>query len=148
MRTVGKALSLREGRNDHANYSIQVVNGLLECIDGSAKRDGVVVIGATNLPDKIDPAWSPNGQLMAFSWRRPSGNYDIYIMDVASRRITEITRDAGRNERPSWAPDGRHVVFESTRSGTRQIWTMLADGTQPHQLTLTGHNESPNWSSK
>jgi TolB protein len=104
-----------------------------------------------DLPDMgyvIDPAWSPNGQLMAFSWRRPSGNYDIYIMDVASRRITEITRDAGRNERPSWAPDGRHIVFESTRSGTRQIWTMLADGTQPHQLTLTGHNESPNWSSK
>ena len=104
-----------------------------------------------DLPDMgyvIDPAWSPNGQLLAFSWRRPSGNYDIYVMDVASRRILELTRDQGRNERPSWAPDGRHIVFESTRSGTRQIWTMLADGTQPHQLTLTGHNESPNWSSK
>ena len=96
----------------------------------------------------IDPAWSPNGQLLAFSWRRPSGNYDIYIMDVASRRIIEITRDSGRNERPSWAPDGRHIVFESTRSGTRQIWTMLADGSQPHQLTTSGHNESPNWSTR
>jgi TolB protein len=104
-----------------------------------------------DLPDMgyvIDPAWSPNGQLLAFSWRRPSGNYDIYVMDVASRRIIELTRDSGRNERPSWAPDGRHLVFESTRAGTRQIWTMLADGTQPHQLTTSGHNESPNWSSK
>ena len=104
-----------------------------------------------DLPDMgyvIDPSWSPNGQLMAFSWRRPSGNYDIYVMDVASRRIIEITRDSGRNERPSWAPDGRHIVFESTRSGTRQIWTMLADGTSPHQLTTSGHNESPNWSTR
>ena len=102
-----------------------------------------------DLPDKgylIDPSWSPNGSLLAFSWRRPTGNYDIYIMDPATLKIIEITRDAGRNERPSWAPDGRHIVFESTRSGTRQIWTMLADGTQPHQLTATGHNESPNWS--
>jgi TolB protein len=102
-----------------------------------------------DLPDMgyvIDPAWSPNGQLMAFSWRRPSGNYDIYLMDVASRQIRELTRDSGRNERPSWAPDGRHIVFESTRGGTRQIWTMLADGTSPHQLTTSGHNESPNWS--
>jgi TolB protein len=102
-----------------------------------------------DLPDKgylIDPSWAPNGQLLAFSWRRPSGNYDIYIMDVATRQIIELTRDAGRNERPSWAPDGRHLVFESTRSGTRQIWTMLADGTQGRQLTTTGHNESPNWS--
>jgi TolB protein len=104
-----------------------------------------------DLPDMgyvIDPSWSPNGQLLAFSWRRPSGNYDIYVMDASSRRTIELTRDAGRNERPSWAPDGRHIVFESTRSGSRQIWTMLADGSQPHQLTPTGHNESPNWSSK
>ena len=103
------------------------------------------------LPDKgyiVDPSWSPNGQLLAFAWRRPSGNYDIYVMDVSSRRIIELTRDMGRNERPSWAPDGRHIVFESTRGGSRQIWTMLADGSQPHQLTFTGHNESPNWSSK
>jgi len=102
-----------------------------------------------DLPDMgyvIDPAWSPNGQLLAFSWRRPNGNYDIYVMDPSSRRTLQLTRDVGRNERPSWAPDGRHIVFESTRTGTRQIWIMLADGSSPHQLTLSGHNESPNWS--
>jgi TolB protein len=106
-------------------------------------------LAKVDLPDMgyvIDPAWSPNGQLLAFSWRRPAGNYDLYLMDVATRRIVELTRDAGRNERPSWAPDGRHIVFESTRAGSRQIWTMLADGSQVHQLTTAGHNESPNWS--
>jgi TolB protein len=104
-----------------------------------------------DLPDMgyvIDPAWAPNGQLLAFSWRRPSGNYDIYVMDAATQQLVAITRDQARNERPSWAPDGRHIVFESTRTGSRQIWTMLADGSQPHQLTATGHNESPNWSPK
>jgi TolB protein len=102
-----------------------------------------------DVPDKgylIDPAWAPNGQLLAFSWRRPEGNYDLYLMDAATSKIVELTRDTGRNERPSWAPDGRHIVFESTRGGTRQIWVMLADGTQAHQLTLQGQNESPNWS--
>jgi TolB protein len=104
-----------------------------------------------DLPDMgyvIDPSWSPNGQMLAFSWRRPSGNYDIYAMDIASRQLVELTRDAARNERPSWAPDGRHIVFESTRTGTRQIWSMLADGSEPRQLTFSGQNESPNWSSK
>ena len=69
------------------------------------------------LPDMgyvIDPAWSPNGQLLAFSWRRPNGNYDLYIMEIVTHQLVELTRDAGRNERPSWAPDGRHLVFEST----------------------------------
>jgi TolB protein len=104
-----------------------------------------------DLPDKgylIDPAWSPNGAMLAFSWRRPDGNFDIYVMEPATRDIVQTTRDSGKNERPSWAPDGRHIVFESTRGGTRQIWTMLADGSQPHQLTVSGNNESPNWSPK
>jgi TolB protein len=103
-----------------------------------------------DMPDMgyvIDPAWSPNGQLLAFSWRRPSGNYDIYVMDIIGRQLVELTKDEARNERPSWAPDGRHIVFESTRTGTRQIWSMLADGSQPHQLTFESQSESPNWSS-
>jgi TolB protein len=104
-----------------------------------------------DMPDMgyvVDPAWSPNGQLLAFCWRRPSGNFDLYVMDIASRQLVELTKDAARNERPSWAPDGRHIVFESTRTGTRQIWSMLADGSQPRQLTTDGQNESPNWSSR
>jgi TolB protein len=104
-----------------------------------------------NLPDMgyvIDPAWSPNGQLLAFSWRRPSGNYDIYVMDISTSQLLELTRDAGRNERPCWAPDGRHLVFESTRTGTRHIWSMVADGSQPRQLTYEGQSESPSWSPK
>jgi TolB protein len=104
-----------------------------------------------DLPDMgyvVDPAWSPNGQLLAFSWRRPNGNYDLYLMEIVTHQLVELTRDAGRNERPSWAPDGRHIVFESTRTGTRQIWSMLADGTSARQLTKQGQNESPNWSPK
>lgn len=115
-----------------------------------ANSDGTDV-QRLDMPDMgyvVDPAWSPNGQLLAFSWRRPSGNFDIYIMDIVNRQLVELTRDAGRNERPSWAPDGRHIVFESTRTGTRQIWSMLADGSDPRQLTYEGQNESPNWSTK
>jgi TolB protein len=104
-----------------------------------------------DLPDKgyvVDPAWSPNGQLLAFSWRRPNGNYDLYVMEIVTHELVELTVDAARNERPSWAPDGRHIVFESTRTGTRQIWSMIADGTGARQLTKQGQNESPNWSPK
>ncbi len=115
-----------------------------------ANTDGTNV-QRLDMPDMgyvVDPAWSPNGQLIAFSWRRPSGNFDIYVMDIVTRQLVELTRDEGRNERPSWAPDGRHIVFESTRTGTRQIWSMLADGSQPRQLTFEGQSESPNWSTK
>src|SRR5215831_2754891 len=102
-----------------------------------------------NLPDMgyvVDPAWSPNGQLLAFSWQRPDGNYDIYVMDIVSHQLAQLTRESRQNERPSWAPDGRHIVFESTRTGSNQIWSMLADGSMQRQLTFQGENSSPNWS--
>src|SRR5438874_2910946 len=115
----------------------------------------------------ITPAWSPDGTQIIFS-SSMQGNPELYVCDVNCNRPKRLTQssganmspswnpktgqtiafvsDQGGNERPSWAPDGRHLVFESTRSGERQIWTMLADGSQAHQLTTGGHNESPNWS--
>ncbi len=97
--------------------------------------------------DASEPSWSPNGLFMAFQWRvSDTGTYDVYVMEIASGRIIQLTHDAGRNEHPAWSPDGRHLVFESTRTGSRQVWMMLADGTNPKQLTTQGDNWNPNWS--
>jgi TolB protein len=97
--------------------------------------------------DASSPSWSPNGLFMAFSWRvSDTGTYDVYVVEIATGRIVQLTHDVGRNEHPSWSPDGRHLVFESNRSGSKQVWTMLADGTNPKQLTSTGENWNPTWS--
>jgi TolB protein len=94
-----------------------------------------------------NPAWHPNGQILAFAWTRgfATGNFNIFVMDVATRSYNQLTYGAGRNENPTWAPDGRHLAFMSTRSGSEQIWTMLANGTQLHQLTTAGRNWTPVW---
>jgi TolB protein len=95
-----------------------------------------------------NPSWHPDGQFLAFSWTQgyATGNFNVFIMDVATKKYTQLTHGAGRNENPSWAPDGRHIVFMSTRTGTPQIWTMLADGTGVTQLTRQGKNWTPVWS--
>ena len=97
--------------------------------------------------DASAPSWSPNGMFIAFHWRvSDTGTYDVYVVEIATGRIIQLTHDAGRNESPSWSGDGRRLVFQSTRGGTRQVWTMLADGTNPKQLTSAGQNWNPNWS--
>src|SRR6266481_62032 len=113
--------------------------------------DGSNVQQITSEGYAVSPAWSPNGLLLAFAWTRHygpgiPGGQDIYIMDIASRQFIQLTHDAGKNDFPSWSPDGRHIVFQSTRGGSEQIWTMLSDGTHQQQLTRDGRNSQPNWS--
>ncbi len=122
--------------------------GLPELYMMNSDGTNVVKIELPGMGYVVDPTWSPNAQLLAFSWRRVNGNYDLYLMDIATHQLLQLTRDAGRNERPSWAADGRHLVFQSDRTGQSQIWTMLADGSGLRQLTHHGKNFSPNWSWK
>ncbi len=49
--------------HDNSSYSIQVVNGLLEELDGIGGREGVVVLGACNHPDQVDGAITRSGRL-------------------------------------------------------------------------------------
>ena len=94
-----------------------------------------------------NPSWHQNGQTIAFAWTQgfATGNFNIFTMDVATKRYNQLTHSEGRNENPSWAPDGAHIAFSSNRSGTKQIWTMLANGTEPQRLTSVGINENPVW---
>ncbi|MBW8298711.1 MAG: AAA family ATPase [Hydrogenophaga sp.] len=50
-------------RGDNADYSVQVVNALLELLDGSDDREGVVVVAASNFPENVDPALRRPGRL-------------------------------------------------------------------------------------
>jgi TolB protein len=96
-----------------------------------------------------NPAWSPDGQHIAFSWTRgyATGKFNVFVMDVTSRQYDQLTHDEGRNENPTWAPDGMHLVFQSDRQGHNryQIYSMLANGTEIKQLTTQGRNYSPVW---
>ncbi|WP_049832758.1 AAA family ATPase [Methylorubrum extorquens] len=55
--------SREEFRAHHRDYSSQVVNALLELIDGATSREGIVIIGATNHPHRLDPAIRRSGRL-------------------------------------------------------------------------------------
>jgi TolB protein len=117
------------------------------------ESDGTNAQQLTDQGYAVSPSWSPNGQFLVFSWMRhygpgAPGAQDIYIMDVASKQWVQLTHDGGRNDFPSWSPDGRHIVFQSNRSGSLQIWTMLADGSNQKALTSSGSNSQPNWSWK
>ena len=63
------------------------------------------------------PDWSPVGNRIAFHGMVRRGRYHILVAEVddGGRRVVQLTRE-GNNEDPSWAPDGRHLVFVGERS--------------------------------
>jgi TolB protein len=115
----------------------------------SMNSDGLDVQRLTDgTGEASNPSWHSDGQHILFSWTRgyAKGDWNVFLMDVASRRYDQLTHSEGRNENPVWAPDGRHLVFMSTRGGSHQIWSMLADGTAVTRLTNQGENWQPVWS--
>ena len=157
----GGARRLSTGKGDVSPVFNPKTNGQIAWVSGRTGLPQIYVMDAdgsnvqrmTDQGYAVSPAWSPNGLLLAFAWVRNYGpgvlgGSDIYLMDIASRQIIQLTHDGGRNDFPSWSPDGRHIVFQSNRTGNEQIWSVLADGTHLQQLTRQGRNSQPNWSFK
>jgi TolB protein len=57
-----------------------------------------------------EPAWSPKGDLIAFSGRDEHRSYDIYTVHLPDGKVTRLTQNAGTNEKPAWSPNGRPAL--------------------------------------
>jgi TolB protein len=92
------------------------------------------------------PTWSPAPyNEIAYSARTGPGN-DIKIMELATGQVRQLTFGEGTNESPSFAPNGRHLAFSSSRSGKTQIFSIARDGKDLRQITRAGNNYQPDWS--
>ena len=108
--------------------------------------DGLGLQKLTSEPYADRATWSPAPfNEVAYSARTGPGN-DIKVISLATREVRQLTFGEGTNESPSWAPNGRHLAFTSTRSGKTQVFTIARDGKNLKQITRTGNNYQPDWS--
>lgn len=104
-------------------------NGLVAYRTALASRRQLVwfdrsgkALGPMGAPDEnnlFSPSLSPDSQRVAVA-RTVQGNTDIWLMDGI--RSTRFTSDAAEESRPIWSPDGRWLVFRSTRKGARDLY--------------------------
>ena len=92
----------------------------------------------------ISPALSPDGRWMAYISR--SGNaYKLHVMDIASGNTSAIT-DTTADERPSFAPNSRLIVFATRQEGREALMTTTLDGRIKARLAGQGGDiREPNW---
>lgn len=61
--------------------------------------------------------------------------YDIYVSDLNGKVLKQLTNSPGYDAEGTVSPDGKKIVFTSTRSGDLELWTMNIDGTDQRQVT-------------
>ena len=89
------------------------------------------------------PNWSRDGKwivIQAGIYNRQKFEESIahlWVVDARTGAATKLNphTNYSLDETPSWFPDGRHIAFQSNRSGVMQVWVMNADGTGARQVT-------------
>jgi TolB protein len=92
---------------------------------------------------RASPDWSPDGRAIAYE--QQNGLFQIWMIDLRDRAPKQLTSE-GENEDPSWAPDGRHLVLTSSRSGDKQLWILDTESGRTRQLTHSRGARLASWS--
>jgi len=74
--------------------------------------------------------------------------YEIPRTQGQSAPPTELFTSMGAGPTPQYSPDGKRIAFQSSRTGTQEIWVCDSDGSNPRQLTFFNGPQvrAPRWS--
>jgi TolB protein len=87
--------------------------------------------------DRVENAYprlSNDGKRILYQSNR-TGRWQLFIMEIATRKQTRITNDTHNNNFVDWSADNQWVAFVSDRDGNEEIYRMKTDGTGIERLT-------------
>jgi hypothetical protein len=112
------------------------------------RPDGSEARQVTNLPgDEREPAWDPGSRWIAFSYRaKPEGNWDIYLINLNTLAVQQLTFGAGNKRHPTFSMDGNWVAFQWDINGNWDIYKTPTSRWEPVQLTTSPTDDTdPAW---
>jgi Tol biopolymer transport system component len=82
--------------------------------------------------------FSPDGRSLLYDYSK-DGFLQLFILDLASRKESQLTVSKADKYDPAWSPDGRWIVYSSNAGGFVQVWRIAAAGGEEQRLT-TGYD--------
>jgi serine/threonine protein kinase/Tol biopolymer transport system component len=103
-------------------------------VSGPAMGEGKAIVAGSFLV--FSSQVSPDGRFVAVTNR--GGQEDLFVIEIATGDIRQLTNDSVRDRGPAWSPDGTRIYFYSQREGDRyEIWSIHADGGNLSRVTTT-----------
>ena len=91
--------------------------------------------------DPESPDISPDGTKVAFAALQ-GGVGDIFLIDLQTRQLTNLSKDNFADSGPTWSPDGRSIVYVARVSGNEKLFRLEVATGQKTQLTFGTHDDS------
>jgi hypothetical protein len=127
-------------QGDRLAYFVRTEKDRSLIVQNVVSRKIEVRIPLTTIDAPESPDFSPDGKLVAFSGMRAS-QADIFTVDLDSRNVVNLTNDPFAQYAPTWAEDGRSIVYLTRVSGNEKLFRMDANGANQTQLTFGTHDE-------
>jgi hypothetical protein len=90
--------------------------------------------------DPESPDIAADGRRIAFSAMQ-NGIGDIFVLDVETAEITNLTKDAFADYGPTWSPDGSYIVYVARVSGNEKLFRLDVSTGKKTQLTFGTHDD-------
>src|SRR5437870_3293323 len=106
----------------------------------SAQKRAITIDDYLALKSVGNPQLSPDGKWVAYTVTEQSlkdnrGITRIWLADVASGAMRQLTAGPGSDRQPRWSPDGRTLAFVSTRENGAQLWVLPIAGGEARRVT-------------
>jgi TolB protein len=98
--------------------------------------DQEILYASTHLGADTCPAAPPRKVEGKYVWPIYD-TYDIFVADLKGTVTRQLTNQKGYDAEGTVSPDGKKIIFTSTRSGDLELWTMNIDGSEQKQITNT-----------
>jgi hypothetical protein len=97
-------------------------------------------IDMRTVDDPESPDISPDGRRVAFAALQ-GGTGDIFIVDLVTDEVTNVTKDRFADAAPTWSPDGSYLLYLARISGNEKIFKLDLKTGQKTQITFGTHDD-------
>ncbi|HUJ88134.1 MAG TPA: Tol-Pal system protein TolB, partial [Burkholderiales bacterium] len=93
----------------------------------------------------VSPNVSPDGKSLAYIARNGEGKFQVALLDLTTQQL-QILTDSDRDESPSFAPNGRMILYATVIDGRGVLSAVSVDGRVRQRLTVNaGDVREPAW---